>query len=93
MQNEYKKLARYLKIIHKCDTTPVIWNMKGNTIPSKFLCNVEDCKSLSTQATIISNDIIYKHRNRDIVYVKKGVYYTCGKLENLKNKISLFSSK
>ena len=91
--DEYKKFARHLKIIHKCDITPIIWSMKGNTVPTKFLCNVSDCKSLSTQATIISNDIIYKHRNREIVFIKKGVYYTCSKLENLKKNICQISSK
>ncbi len=86
-KSSYKYLINHLKILKKCEYHPVLWNIKGNTIPSKFICQKESCKDITTHTTIITKDITYYHRNRVIVSINKGTYYSCGKLEVLKKHI------
>jgi hypothetical protein len=85
--NSYKLLINHLKISEKCPESPLIWNIKGNNVPAKFICKKTQCKHLSNQTTIITKNIQYKHRERTIVFINKGVYYSCIKLDILKKNV------
>lgn len=83
---DFEVLATNYMIAGKCPNDPIIWNLKGGVAPTKFLCQKEDCKYLSNAITIMPQDINFYHNDKRLDFVKKGTYYSCKMMDDLKKK-------
>lgn len=79
-------LSSLFMIASKCPNA-LIWHIKGDTPPTKFICQKNHCKHISRTMTIIPQDVNIYHNDRIIGKVGKGTYYSCNMLEELKRKV------
>lgn len=74
-----------LKITDLCDQKNIIWNLIGDMVPVKFICERSGCEHSGLNRTLVPEDITIKVKDFYEYTISSGIYTQCSTLsEKLK---------